>query len=220
MSDGKESTTVSEACRTLEAFGPFAEQTSDFLVAIAEPVSRSVVTRGYSSPLIFSISPALIHEYKITKHSLHAAMSVGLETNDIIEVLSRLSKIKLAPPLIERIRSWTSSYGKIKLVLKHNKYSLESSVPEFLQALLKDEVIGPCRVITQPGTESATGQEVATFGLETNARPRRDFAIPGTDAARNPGKEKDPKEKDKDDVIGAVIGIDRGAFFWCNKGCC
>lgn len=177
----------------MEAFGPFAEQTSDFLVAIAEPVSR----------------PALIHEYKITKHSLHAAMSVGLETNDIIEVLSRLSKIRLAPPLVERIRSWTSSYGKIKLVLKHNKYSLESSVPEFLQALLKDEVVGPCRVINQPGTET-TGQEVATFGLETAARPRRDYAIPGTDAARNPGKEKDPKGKDKDDVIGAVIGIDRG----------
>ena len=37
---------------------------------IAEPVSR----------------PEFIHEYKLTSYSLYAAVSVGLQTHDIIEV--------------------------------------------------------------------------------------------------------------------------------------
>ena len=31
--------------------------------------------------------PAFIHEYKLTSYSLYAAVSVGLQTEDIIEVL-------------------------------------------------------------------------------------------------------------------------------------
>jgi DNA excision repair protein ERCC-3 len=54
----------------LEAFSPIAEQAQDFLVAISEPVSR----------------PSFIHEYKLTPYSLYAAVSVGLQTEDIIEV--------------------------------------------------------------------------------------------------------------------------------------
>jgi DNA excision repair protein ERCC-3 len=61
----------------LEGFSPIAEQAQDFLVAISEPVSR----------------PSFIHEYKLTSYSLYAAVSVGLQTQDIIEVLSRLSKV-------------------------------------------------------------------------------------------------------------------------------
>lgn len=38
--------------------------------------------------------PAFIHEYLLTEYSLYAAMSVGLETEDIIEVLNRLSKVR------------------------------------------------------------------------------------------------------------------------------
>ncbi|CAH7690550.1 hypothetical protein PPACK8108_LOCUS25927 [Phakopsora pachyrhizi] len=54
----------------LEAFHPLASQAQDFLITIAEPVSR----------------PTHIHEYKLTKHSLQAAISVGLQTEDIIDV--------------------------------------------------------------------------------------------------------------------------------------
>ncbi|WOO78810.1 General transcription and DNA repair factor IIH helicase subunit XPB [Vanrija pseudolonga] len=173
----------------LEAFAPLATAAQDFLIAIAEPVSR----------------PSLIHEYRITKPSLHAAMSVGLETNDIIEVLSRLSKIPLPKRLIRRIREWTSSYGKIKLVLKHNRYLLESSVPEYLQQLLKDDVIKNCRVHREEEEEDVT------FGIEKTSGPRRDFHIPGTEEARRAerGEASRPDEngRGRDDVIGAVIGI-------------
>ena len=136
-------------------------------------------------------------------------MSVGLETKDIIDVLRRLSKIPLPPRLEARIRDWTSSYGKIRLVLKHNRYYLESTVPEFLQTLLNDPVIKPCRVIR----EDDTGQEV--FGVERAAVPRRDFMIPGTEEARRAERgdaETEPgvgrQGRERDDVIGAVIGID------------
>lgn len=158
--------------------------------------------------------PSLIHEYKITKPSLHAAMSVGLETQDIIEVLSRLSKIPLPRKLVQRIEDWTSSYGKIRLVLKHNRYYLESTVPAFLRTLLNDEVIGPCRIVRDNEEE-----------LQRGMVPRRDFAIAGTEEARQQQQQLQNGEaaavghggrgKERDDVIGAVIGIDESELHLC-----
>lgn len=49
----------------------------DFLVAIAEPVAR----------------PEFVHEYKLTPYSLYAAVAVSIDTESIIKVLSRLSKV-------------------------------------------------------------------------------------------------------------------------------
>lgn len=114
----------------LESFSPLAEQAQDFLVTIAEPVSR----------------PSHIHEYKVTAYSLYAAVSVGLETDDIIAVLDRLSKVPVAPSIINFIKSATVSYGKVKLVIKHNRYFVETSQAEILQMLLKDPVIGKLRI--------------------------------------------------------------------------
>lgn len=81
----------------LEAFHPLASHATDFLIAIAEPVSR----------------PSHIHEYKLTPHSLYAAVSVGLQTNDIIEVLNRLSKVPVPDEICNFIRECTVSYGKV-----------------------------------------------------------------------------------------------------------
>lgn len=52
-------------------------QAYDFLVAIAEPVSR----------------PEFVHEYKLTPYSLYAAVAVSIDTDSIIKVLNRLSKV-------------------------------------------------------------------------------------------------------------------------------
>ncbi|SCU84355.1 LADA_0D01244g1_1 [Lachancea dasiensis] len=114
----------------LESFSPLAEQAQDFLVTIAEPISR----------------PSHIHEYKITAYSLYAAVSVGLETDDIIAVLDRLSKVPVATSITDFIKSATVSYGKVKLVIKHNRYFVETSQAEILQMLLKDPVIGALRI--------------------------------------------------------------------------
>ncbi|CAH1123181.1 unnamed protein product [Ceutorhynchus assimilis] len=114
----------------LESFSPVYKHAHDFLIAISEPVCR----------------PEHIHEYKLTAYSLYAAVSVGLQTNDIVEYLKRLSKTTVPEGIIEFIKLCTLSYGKVKLVLKHNKYFVESPFPEILQKLLKDPVIQECRL--------------------------------------------------------------------------
>lgn len=114
----------------LESFSPVYKHAHDFLIAISEPVCR----------------PEHIHEYKLTAYSLYAAVSVGLQTNDIIEYLKRLSKTSIPQGIIDFIQLCTLSYGKVKLVLKHNKYFVESPHPEILQKILKDPVIQSCRL--------------------------------------------------------------------------
>lgn len=113
----------------LESFSPVYKHAHDFLIAISEPVCR----------------PEHIHEYRLTAYSLYAAVSVGLQTSDIIEYLRRLSKTTIPDGIIQFIKICTLSYGKVKLVLKHNRYFVESNFPEVLQHLLQDSAIEHCR---------------------------------------------------------------------------
>lgn len=84
-----------------------------------------------SQYVILSIfRPESMHEYNLTPHSLYAAVSVGLETETIIAVLSKLSKAKLPKEMIDFIYASTTNYGKVKLVLKKNRYLVESPFPE------------------------------------------------------------------------------------------
>uniref|UniRef100_A0A8C7KMY8 General transcription and DNA repair factor IIH helicase/translocase subunit XPB n=1 Tax=Oncorhynchus kisutch TaxID=8019 RepID=A0A8C7KMY8_ONCKI len=54
----------------------------------------------------------------------------------------------------------TVSYGKVKLVLKHNRYFVESAFPEVIQRLLQDSVIRDCRLRTAEGTDTELITEV------------------------------------------------------------
>lgn len=83
----------------LETFSPVYKQAYDFLIAIAEPISR----------------PETVHEYQLTVHSLYAAVSVGLTRETVVTVLSRLSKNMLAPELKDFIYESTQNYGKVRL---------------------------------------------------------------------------------------------------------
>lgn len=136
----------------LESFSPLADRAQDFLITVAEPQSR----------------PSFLHEYILTVHSLYAAVSVGLGPNEIVSNLEKFSKSTLPSSIKEFIWKSTQSFGKVKLVLKHNKYYIESADAEVLQRLLKDEVIGPCRV---EGTEEITTEKAPTMG---------GIVIPGT----------------------------------------
>jgi DNA excision repair protein ERCC-3 len=139
----------------LESFNPLAEQAQDFLITIAEPLSR----------------PSFLHEYALTTHSLYAAVSVGLSPQDIISTLDRFLKMPLPDSIRKFIEGCTQSYGKVKLVLKNTKYFVESADPEMLQKLLKDPVIGPLRIV---GSEEIT----------TSAAPKMGgLVIPGTNNA-------------------------------------
>jgi len=122
----------------LESFSPVYKHAHDFLIAISEPVCR----------------PQHIHEYKLTAYSLYAAVSVGLQTNDIIEYLTRLCKTSIPTGIVDFIKLCTLSYGKVKLVLKHNRYYVESNFPEALQQLLKDPDIQSCRLVSSDSNEA------------------------------------------------------------------
>ncbi|XP_030638532.1 general transcription and DNA repair factor IIH helicase/translocase subunit XPB [Chanos chanos] len=128
----------------LEAFSPVYKYAQDFLVAIAEPVCR----------------PTHVHEYKLTAYSLYAAVSVGLQTSDIIEYLQKLSKTSVPDGIIQFIKLCTVSYGKVKLVLKHNRYFVESAFPDVIQRLLQDAVIRDCRLRSAEGGETELITEI------------------------------------------------------------
>ena len=112
-----------------------------------------VVKRGYSLFLILH-RPSLIHEYQLTPYSLYAAVSIGLETDDIVTVLDRLSKVKLPKEIEQFVRQCTQSYGKVKLVLQRNRYFVESVQADILQTLLKDQLISHARIkrVGEPNT--------------------------------------------------------------------
>lgn len=129
----------------LEAFSPIYKQAYDFLVAIAEPVSR----------------PEFLHEYKLTPYSLYAAVSVSIETESILKVLERLSKNHLPEVITGFIRDCTLSYGKAKLVLHHNEFYVESLYPEVLRKLLEHDQIRAARVKETAPTDGATNDSNA-----------------------------------------------------------
>jgi DNA excision repair protein ERCC-3 len=72
----------------LETFSPVYKHAQDFLIAISEPVTR----------------PQHVHEFRLTPYSLYAAVSVGLQTDDIIEYLKRLSKTTIPDGIVDFIK--------------------------------------------------------------------------------------------------------------------
>jgi DNA excision repair protein ERCC-3 len=114
--------------------------------------------------------------------------------------------------LIRDIQRWTAAYGKVKLVLKKNRYYLESSVPEMIQRLLADSQIRACRIVRAAGVDDGA----VVHGVESAPKPTATgLVIPGTTEARRAvaianGQNPDEEAVERDDVLGAVIGIDRG----------
>lgn len=155
----------------VEGFNPLAGQATDFLITIAEPCSR----------------PRFIHEYALTAHSLYAAVSVGLEPDDIIRHLDQFLKVQIPDSICNFIKSCTHSYGRVKLVLRGNKYYVESTDPELLQKLLQDEIIGQYRIsilqetmtyinptmggLVIPGTTDAAGVKQSGSSETTKLAP-------------------------------------------------
>ncbi|KAF9818585.1 hypothetical protein IEO21_02690 [Rhodonia placenta] len=180
----------------LEAFSPIAEQAQDFLVAISEPVSR----------------PAFIHEYKLTSYSLYAAVSVGLQTEEVFPIFTSETKVPVPESIVSFIRERTLSYGKVKLVLKHNKYFVESTHPETLQVLLKDKIIREARVHSQQTDNSI---KAATF-TTSKAPVKGNLVIPGTkevdkkrdDAASGKGTAPAGSSATDADLFTSVVGVD------------
>jgi len=156
----------------LESFSPLAAHAQDFLTTIAEPLSR----------------PTYLHEYALTVHSLYAAVSVGLIPQDIINFLDRLSKSPLPEQIKDQILKYTAAFGKVKLVLKHNRYFIETPDPEVLQRLLQDDVIGNQRV---GGSEGITTEKAPKMGT---------LVIPGTKNAAGVKQQPDQQGQERPSV--------------------
>ena len=73
--------------------------------------------------------------------------SIWFEDRVSMQDLTPGFQVPLPESIISFICERTMSYGKVKLVLKHNKYFVESSHPEMLQLLLKDKIIQEARLI-------------------------------------------------------------------------
>ncbi len=170
---------------TLESFSPLAAQAEDFLITIAEPQSR----------------PIYLHEYRLTEHSLYAALSVGLSGQDIIRTLEKLSKTPLPSTISDFINRHTKSYGKVRLVLRDNRFFVESEEPGIIQLLLKDPVIGPCR---KEGAEVVQGtlfNKAVVISGTSDARGAKQTADQQAQSAEPAMEGRDPKE---DEIMMAL----------------
>ena len=163
---------------TLETFSPAFKQAQDFLITIAEPKSR----------------PQFLHEYQLTPHSLYAAVSVGLTANDILNGLNKFLKTPLPDAVICFIEACTKSFGVVKLVLKQNRFFLETSDPQILQMLLRDPVIS--EALALKGKDSENIIQEAAPKLNT-------LVIPGTNEAA--GVRQQPGQENKD-IAGKANG--------------
>jgi len=170
----------------LEAFHDLYPKAYDFLVAISEPVAR----------------PEYIHEYKLTPYSLYAAVATNIDTESIVKVLNRFSKNILPQGVAKFIRECTKRYGKAKLVLKHNKYHVESEYPAVLRELLRDDLISQARVADETATATDGNTEANKDGfvvhtkaeeMEENLRILKE--MDGDSSSDDEDKEKGKEQK-------------------------
>ena len=75
-----------------------------------------------------------------------AAVAVSIDTESIIDVLNRLCKTEVPQSVHDFIQQCTCTYGKAKLVLKENKFYVESAFPDVLRELLKIPNINAARI--------------------------------------------------------------------------
>ena len=94
----------------VETFSKLYPLAYQFLIGIADPINR----------------PMLMHVYKITKYSLYTAMVLQYHPQDILKVLSLLSKNKEIPVEVQEfITTNTRRYGSARFFLKGHNYYLD-----------------------------------------------------------------------------------------------
>ena len=103
----------------------YYSQTVDFLIAISEPIHRT----------------GNFHEYQLTNYSLYAAASMNIRTEDILIILKRMCKHKIPEELEIYIKKSTETHGKVKLILKNQKYYIEGKDWNVKSFLLKNNKI-------------------------------------------------------------------------------
>ena len=83
-------------------------------------------------------------QYEITKHSLFAAASMGVDSEKICSKLVTFAKNDVRQELLDWITEQTTRNGKIKLVLKNGEFRIEVADPLLMRKLLKDKKLKEC----------------------------------------------------------------------------
>ncbi len=81
-------------------------------------------------------SPEYIHTYRITPISLWNAAASGLQAEQILEQLARLSKFGVPPTIVKEIRDLMSRYGLVRLEKEGDNLLLVSDDPTLLAELM------------------------------------------------------------------------------------
>ena len=100
------------------------------------------------------------------------------------------------------------SYGKVKLVLKHNKYFVESPHPDTLQYLLKDSIIREARVLHPVGVD-----QHKTDALAFSKNTAKALAVPGVkeqEKKADGSAAVDTRKQADADLFTSVVGVDGG----------
>ena len=127
----------------LERMSRFYVHAYEFLSTVGEPVSRS----------------EHLHEWVLTKNSLHAASSVEMTPRDILDELEKLSKVNVPKEVKTFVQKCADSYGKVKIVLKKGDLFVESKRKDLLQRLLRENsVIRDARIPMPPRKGKKTDQ--------------------------------------------------------------
>ena len=105
----------------LQTMTNYYKEIVDFLVAIGEPIVR---TKNF-------------HEYELNKYSLYSASSMGIETEDIIQILENISKNNLQKELKDFIIENTKKYGKARLILRNKRYFIVCKDKQVLDRISK-----------------------------------------------------------------------------------
>jgi DNA excision repair protein ERCC-3 len=169
----------------LETFSAYYNQAYDFLIAIAEPVTR----------------PHFVHEYNISPYSLFAAASVGLSTQDIIKGLDRFAKNLIPDTLKQGIRESTERCGKVKIVLDSGRYFVESQFPRVLDDLLDDPDINASRIDHLDQRNDSRRDRATRYLTSTIVEGAGGLQLPGTLSQKidqNAAMGLDQKDEDVD----------------------
>lgn len=118
-------------------------------------------------------------------------------------------KVPVPDSIVSFIRGCTLSYGKVKLVLKHNKYLVESSHPETLQLLLKDKVIREARVASAHTDTSIKANTFTTAEVPNKGST----VVPGTKDGEGKTNEAN---KSGASLFTSVVGVDAGMPMICS----
>lgn len=170
----------------LEMFNSCSKQASDFLITIAEPICR----------------PEIIHEFQLTIFSLYAAISVGITLDELLLNLDKFSKNILPSELVYSIKKSAESFGKVKLVLRENKYYIEAKDKFELDYLLNNNIIKNARVYSKDVNNSNNNNSKKTTIFSLNNNFMENSRVDNTGASsRNILNEEVENKKQKDSYV-------------------